>query len=56
MKLRYAGGSPFVRKVTVSAIETGLDDRIERITTDHRDPNDALHGDNPLGNLLYKFV
>lgn len=51
MKLRYAGGSPFVRKVTVSAIETGLDDRIERITTDHRDPNDALHGDNPLGKV-----
>ncbi len=51
MKLRYAGGSPFVRKVTVSAIETGLDDRIERITADHRDPDDALHGDNPLGKV-----
>ena len=51
MKLRHGGGSPFVRKVTVSAIETGLDDRIERIPTDHRDPNDPLHGDNPLGKI-----
>ena len=51
MKLRFAAASPFVRKVTVSAIETGLDDRIERIDTDHRDPDDALHGDNPLGKV-----
>ncbi|MHA1108898.1 MAG: glutathione S-transferase family protein, partial [Alphaproteobacteria bacterium] len=51
MKLRFGGGSPFVRKVTVSAIETGLDDRIERVPTDHRDPNDPLHQDNPLGKV-----
>ena len=51
MNLRFAAGSPFVRKVTVTAIETGLDDRIARVPTDHRDPNDPLHGDNPLGKV-----
>ena len=34
MKLRYSPASPYVRKVTVLAIETGLDGRIERVSTD----------------------
>jgi glutathione S-transferase len=33
MQLRYSPTSPFVRKVTVAALETGLDARIERILT-----------------------
>ena len=33
MKLRYSPTSPYVRKVTVTAIETGLNNRIERILT-----------------------
>ena len=51
MKLRYASGSPFVRKVTVCAIEVGLDDRIERIPTDTRAPDDDFHRANPLGKV-----
>ncbi len=51
MKLRYASGSPFVRKVRVTAIECGLDDRIERIPTDVFDPANDLHTDNPLGKV-----
>ena len=51
MKLRWAPGSPFVRKVTVTAIETGLDGRIERIETDYRPQDGALVRDNPLGRV-----
>ena len=51
MKLRWASGSPFVRKVMVTEIETGLDDRIERVETNYADPdNDFVH-DNPLGKV-----
>ena len=38
MKLRYSTTSPYVRKVSVTAIELGLADRIERILTDTADP------------------
>lgn len=51
MKLRWAAGSPFVRKVTVTAMETGLDGRIERIATDHRSADSDLAKDNPLGKV-----
>lgn len=51
MKLRYAAGSPFVRKVTVTALETGLHDRIERIPTNLRDAENDLPKDNPLGRV-----
>ena len=51
MKLRWAAGSPFVRKVTVTALETGLDDQIERIETDHRAAVSDLVNDNPLGKI-----
>jgi glutathione S-transferase len=33
VKLRYSPGSPYVRKVTVVAHETGLDAKIERVPT-----------------------
>ena len=46
MKLRFSGTSPFVRKVVIQALETGLDSKIERITTATTDP--ALAKENPL--------
>jgi glutathione S-transferase len=51
MKLRFAGGSPFVRKVTVTAIETGLDGRIERVPTDPNNTSEDHARDNPLGRV-----
>ncbi len=51
MKLRYSPNSPFVRKVTIAAIETGLNDRIERVTTDYTSPGSDLGADNPLGKV-----
>lgn len=51
MKLRYSPTSPYVRKVLVTAMELGLDKRIERIPTDARDPNSGLSNDNPLGKV-----
>lgn len=51
MKLRWAPGSPFVRKVMVTAIETGLDSRIERMPTDHHDPDSDIADHNPLGKI-----
>ena len=51
MKLRWASGSPFVRKVMVTAIEAGLEDRIETVETNYAEPdNDFVH-DNPLGKV-----
>ncbi len=51
MKLRYSPTSPYVRKVSVVALETGLDGRIERIATDIRAPTPEFHRDNPLGKV-----
>ncbi len=51
MRLRYSPTSPYVRKVSVSAIELGLADRIERILTDTMDPNSGLSEHNPLGKV-----
>jgi len=50
MKLRYSPTSPFVRKVTVVAIETGLDARIERVPTvvAPTKRNDEVARENPL--------
>src|ERR1700761_2232025 len=50
MKLRYSATSPFVRKVTVAAIETGLEARIERIPTAVAPTkrNDEVVRENPL--------
>jgi glutathione S-transferase len=46
MQLRYSSTSPFVRKVTVVALETGQDAEIERINTNPLDAELARH--NPL--------
>jgi glutathione S-transferase len=51
MKLRYSATSPYVRKVLVTAIELGLETRIERTPADTRDPNSGLSHDNPLGKV-----
>ena len=50
MKLRYSPTSPYVRKVMVVALETGLEPRIERLPTTvvPTKPNDDLKGENPL--------
>lgn len=51
MKLRYSPTSPYVRKVSAVAIETGLEARIERVVTDIRAPSADFHRDNPLGKV-----
>ena len=51
MKLRYSPTSPYVRKVSVVAIETGLEARIKRVPTDIRAPTPEFHRDNPLGKV-----
>ena len=51
MKLRYAPTSPYVRKVAVMALETGLDGRIERVATNVWDPATDIQDDNPLGKV-----
>lgn len=50
MKLRYAPISPYVRKVMVVALETGLAERIERIPTSvaPTKPNEEMARENPL--------
>ncbi len=51
MKLRYSPTSPYVRKVSVTAIETGLDGRIERLPTMRWDPDTDLPRDNTRGKV-----
>ena len=51
MKLRHSPTSPYVRKVMVTAIETGLDGRIETVPTSVWDPATDIAGDNPLGKV-----
>jgi len=50
MKLRYSPTSPYVRKVMIVALETGLAERIERIPTmvAPTKPNDEVARENPL--------
>ncbi|HEX9462871.1 MAG TPA: glutathione S-transferase [Alphaproteobacteria bacterium] len=50
MKLYFSSASPFVRKVTVTAIETGLDKKIQQVPTTvvPIKPNAELAHDNPL--------
>lgn len=51
MKLRYSPTSPYVRKVSVTAIEKGLADRIRRIPTNVWDAATDISRDNPLGKV-----
>ncbi|MGH6980448.1 MAG: glutathione S-transferase [Stellaceae bacterium] len=50
MKLRFAAASPFVRKVVVVSLETGLTERIERVSTSVSPvkPNEDVARENPL--------
>ncbi len=51
MKLRYSPTSPYVRKVSICAIELGLADRLERVATNPWDADSDLAIDNPLGRV-----
>ena len=53
MNLYYNPASPYVRKVRVLAMETGLMDRIElaRVTITPTDPDATLCADNPIGKI-----
>jgi len=51
MKLYYSPTSPFVRKVNVLAIETGLDKQIEWIKTNPWQAEDKLTAENPLSKI-----
>jgi len=51
MKLRYSPTSPYVRKVSVVAIEAGLADKIEQIPTNVWDPETDIASSNPLGKV-----
>ncbi|MSP47815.1 MAG: glutathione S-transferase [Alphaproteobacteria bacterium] len=50
MKLYYSAASPYVRKVTVTAIEAGIDGRIQQVPTAvmPTKPNADIAKDNPL--------
>lgn len=51
MQLRYAPTSPYVRKVLITALETGTRDRIETIATSPWDAATDLPLSNPLGKV-----
>lgn len=51
MRLRYSPTSPYVRKVTATAHELGLSDRLELVPTNAWDPASDIAGDNPLGKV-----
>ena len=51
MKLRHSPASPYVRKVSVTALEVGLGDRIESVHTETNDPKNGLRDENPLGKV-----
>ena len=53
MKLIYSPTSPFVRKVSVLLLETGLDARVEKetVAVTPMNPGDVLPGLNPLGKV-----
>lgn len=51
MKLRYSTTSPYVRKVRILLIETGLDREVELILTNPWSPDTDLANDNPLSKV-----
>lgn len=51
MKLYYSPTSPFVRKINVFAIETGLDTQIEWVNTNPWQVEDILTAENPLSQV-----
>lgn len=51
LKLRYSTTSPFVRKVSVTVHECGLENQIERQPTNPWAPDTDLPATNPLGKV-----
>ena len=51
MKLLFSATSPFVRKVSIVLIETGLSDRVENVPTNPWDPKSDLPAQNPIGKV-----
>ncbi len=53
MKLFYNPASPFVRKVLITAIECGLEDRVQKhpLALTPVNANDDLNTQNPLGKI-----
>ena len=51
MKLRFGPISPFVRKVRVAALETGLAAKIAPVPTNPADPSSGLRAENPLEKI-----
>lgn len=53
MKLFFNPASPFARKVMVTAIECGLEDKVEKhaLALTPVAPNDPLNANNPLGKI-----
>jgi len=51
LKLRYSPTSPYVRKVLITALETGQESVIKRVPTNPWDPDTDLPKDNPLGKV-----
>ena len=53
LKLHNSATSPYVRKVRVLLLETGLEDRVELIDTQvtPTNPNAELNVDNPIGKV-----
>ncbi|MEQ9575307.1 MAG: glutathione S-transferase N-terminal domain-containing protein, partial [Rhodospirillales bacterium] len=51
MKLRFSPTSPFVRKVTVTALETGLIGQIENVATNVWAADTDIGTDNPVGKV-----
>ncbi len=51
MQLRYSPTSPFVRKVMVVALETGLAEGIDLVTTNVWNPDTDIQIQNPLGKV-----
>ncbi|HEY1723385.1 MAG TPA: glutathione S-transferase N-terminal domain-containing protein [Magnetospirillaceae bacterium] len=51
MKLRYSPTSPYVRKVRIMLIETGLDKRVELVPTFPWAADTDLGNDNPIGKV-----
>ena len=51
MKLYYSSTSPFVRKVNIFSIETGLDKQIEWVKTNPWQAEDDLTAENPLSKI-----
>lgn len=51
MQLAYSGTSPFVRKVTVLAIETGQHAKLKRVDANPWSDDDPLPATNPVGRV-----